>query len=101
MPPAEAWGVATFYGLLATAPRPRRVLHVCDDIACRTSGARAVLAALEARSAPPITAPVGHEVSVGDATWLPSPCLGLCDEVPAALLTVGGAAPASSGSWAR
>src|SRR5690348_8099041 len=37
--PAEAWGVATFYSLLATTPRPRRVLHVCDDIACRCKGA--------------------------------------------------------------
>ena len=24
VPPAEAWGVATFYALLATSPRPRR-----------------------------------------------------------------------------
>src|SRR4029077_6880336 len=34
VPPAEAWGVATFYALLATEPRPARVVHVCDDIAC-------------------------------------------------------------------
>lgn len=38
VPPAEAWGVATFYALLATSPRPKRVLHVCDDIACRARG---------------------------------------------------------------
>ena len=35
VPPADAWGVATFYALLATSPRPRRVVHVCDDIACK------------------------------------------------------------------
>src|SRR5262245_7295688 len=47
VPPAEAWSVATFYALLATAPRPRRVLHVCDDIACRTRGALRIIDDLE------------------------------------------------------
>ena len=42
VPPAEAWGVATFYALLATAPRPKRVVHVCDDIACRMRGGRSI-----------------------------------------------------------
>ena len=40
VPPADAWGVATFYALLSTTPRPRRVLHVCDDIACRARAPR-------------------------------------------------------------
>ncbi|HKQ97994.1 MAG TPA: NAD(P)H-dependent oxidoreductase subunit E, partial [Candidatus Polarisedimenticolia bacterium] len=35
VPPAEAYGVATFYALLAVQPRPPRVAHLCDDIACR------------------------------------------------------------------
>jgi NADH-quinone oxidoreductase subunit F len=39
VPPAEAYGVATFYALLPTVPRPPRVVHVCDDIACRVKGA--------------------------------------------------------------
>ena len=34
VPPADAYGVATFYALLSTVPRPRRVLLVCDDIGC-------------------------------------------------------------------
>src|SRR3989337_310039 len=34
VPPADAWGVATFYALLATSPQPKRVVHVCDDIGC-------------------------------------------------------------------
>ena len=38
-PPAEAYGVATFYALFATNPRPPVVAHVCDDIACRLAGA--------------------------------------------------------------
>ena len=35
VPPAEAYGVASFYALLPTTPRPPIVAHVCDDIACR------------------------------------------------------------------
>jgi NADH-quinone oxidoreductase subunit F len=94
--PAEVWGVATFYALLATTPRPRRVLHVCDDIACRTSGAKAVIDGLE-RAAGPAHHPEhnGHPVEIPEdgAIWLRSPCLGLCDQAPAALLTVAGDKP--------
>jgi len=46
VPPAEAYGVATFYALLATTPRPRRILHVCDDIACQCRGATEMIAEL-------------------------------------------------------
>jgi NADH-quinone oxidoreductase subunit F len=77
VPPAEAYGVATFYALLSTTPRPKRVVHVCDDIACRCKGAVEVCAALEKTEG-----------------WHRSPCLGLCDQAPAALLTVAGPAPA-------
>ena len=65
VPPAEAWGVATFYAMLATAPRPRRVLHVCDDIACRAKGAANLCAALERKAGSPIThEPDGDHVAL-------------------------------------
>ncbi len=79
VPPAEAYGVVTFYALLSTTPRPKRVLHLCDDIACRCKGAEALCAELERTK--------------GDTLVLRSPCLGLCDQAPAALLTVAGAEP--------
>ena len=44
VPPAEAYGVATFYALFRTEPRPPRVVHVCDDIACRCRGAERAVA---------------------------------------------------------
>src|SRR5690606_17023052 len=93
VPPAEAWGVATFYGLFSTAPRPGRVLHVCDDIACRARGALDVVAALERECGPAHHAPTQDAVVPADAGWLTSPCLGLCDQAPAVLLTVAGARP--------
>ena len=46
IPPAEAYGVATFYALFSTEPQPPTVLHVCDDIACKTCGADGLCATL-------------------------------------------------------
>jgi|HubBroStandDraft_6_1064221.scaffolds.fasta_scaffold134295_1 NADH-quinone oxidoreductase subunit F len=96
VPPAEAYGVATFYALLATTPRPRRVLHVCDDIACQCRGANEMIAELERTVGAPLShGPHGdHVVLDPDATaWIRSPCLGLCDQAPAALLQVAGEHP--------
>ena len=89
IPPAEAYGVASFYALLALEPRPGRVLHVCDDIACRCSGANELCAELERTAGPPGNG--GRPPN--DAIWLRSPCLGLCERAPAAFLTVAGPAP--------
>ena len=89
VPPADAWGVATFYALLATTPRPKRVLHVCDDIACRCKGAAELCAALE-REVGPALAHAPHDAHItiakGATQWMRSPCLGLCDRAPAAFL---------------
>ncbi|HTE46107.1 MAG TPA: NAD(P)H-dependent oxidoreductase subunit E, partial [Gemmatimonadaceae bacterium] len=89
VPPADAWGVATFYALLSTTPRAPRVLHVCDDIACRCKGAMEVIDGLE-RSVGPAHGhgPSGDhaEVDPNATVWMRSPCLGLCDQAPACLL---------------
>ncbi len=93
VPPADAWGVATFYAMLATTPRPRRVVHVCDDIACRAKGAVKLCAALEKKNGAPIThEPEGDHVPLDSnkAAWMHSPCLGLCDVAPAALMVEAG-----------
>jgi NADH-quinone oxidoreductase subunit F len=69
VPPADAYGVASFYALIALEERPADVLHVCDDLACRLAGANV---------------PEGAH---------PSPCLGLCERAPAALRTIAGEQP--------
>ncbi len=86
VPPAELWGVVSFYHLLATTPRPPVVAHVCDDIACRSKGGEALCEALERTLGPPGTARDG-------ATWMRSPCLGQCERAPAALVTAAGEPP--------
>jgi NADH-quinone oxidoreductase subunit F len=91
VPPAEAYGVATFYAMFSTVPRPPTVLHVCDDIACAGRGAASVCDALESACGP-----AGSWSSDGRATWLRSPCLGLCDRAPAALVCVAGDDPVES-----
>jgi NADH-quinone oxidoreductase subunit F len=86
VPPAEAWGVLTFYHLFATDPRPPVVAHVCDDIACRALGAEALCADLAARLGPAGTPRDG-------ATWMRSPCLGQCERGPAVLVVRAGETP--------
>ncbi|MER7402681.1 NADH-ubiquinone oxidoreductase-F iron-sulfur binding region domain-containing protein [Streptomyces sp. NPDC000070] len=74
VPPAEAYGVATFYAMFSVKPRPATVLHMCTDLACAAAGAPELCAGIEARLG------VGSGVAVER-----SPCLGLCERAPAAL----------------
>jgi len=93
VPPADAWGVATFYALFSTTPRPKRVLHVCDDIACKCRGANELIALVEKQLGPEHHAPTGDHVQVAEFAWVRSPCLGMCEQAPAALLQEFGAEP--------
>ena len=77
--PATAFGVASFYAMFSTTPRPPVVAYVCDDVPCRLAGAVERIAALRSAIGPPGT-------PRNDAVWEPSPCLGLCDFAPAALV---------------
>jgi NADH-quinone oxidoreductase subunit F len=70
--PAEIFGVITFYGLFATSQRPTRQVHVCVDLACRANTDFSPPGALTA-----------HE----------SPCLGMCEQAPAALVVDVGPEP--------
>ena len=88
VPPAIGYGVATFYALLATTPRPPAVAHVCDDICCRLAGAEAVIGDVTRA-----LGPAGSPARDGRMTWLRSPCLGLCERAPAAMVTVAGEHP--------
>lgn len=81
IPPAETYGVASFYALFSTTPQPPNVLHVCDDIACKTRGADALCATLKAQFGE-----ANSPSSDGKWTWKHSPCLGLCERAPAVLL---------------
>src|SRR5690606_7394075 len=65
VPPAEVYGVASFYALVSTEPRPPIVAHVCSVVAC------------------------GHDLRavLGDGGGVvQSPCLGQCDRRPAVFI---------------
>ncbi len=89
VPPAEAYGVASFYALLYLKPTPPNVAHVCDDLACRINGALDLCREVEAR-----LGPAGEPAADGASTWKRSPCLGLCELAPAALVLRAGENPA-------
>lgn len=86
--PAEVFGVASFYGMFSLDPQPPAVAHVCDDIACLARGAEETCAKLESR-----LGPAGKPCLGGRATWHRSPCLGLCERGPAALVSSAGQTP--------
>ncbi len=88
VPPAEAYGVATFYALLATTPTPPVVAHVCDDISCRLAGSERFCSELETA-----LGPASEPALDGRVTWVRAPCLGRCERGPVALFTVAGEAP--------
>jgi NADH-quinone oxidoreductase subunit F len=77
--PAVAFGVASFYAMFSTTPRPPTVAYVCDDVPCRLAGAVDGIALIRAH----LGAPGSPR---DDAVWEASPCLGLCDFAPAALV---------------
>ena len=71
VPPAEAYGVATFYHLFThEPPSATDTVHVCDDVACRLFGAVDLIDDLRAE---------GHHVKA-------SPCLGQCERGPAIMV---------------
>lgn len=82
IPPAEAYGVVTFYHLYSATQQPASVAHVCDDIACRIRGAEAICLQLERTLGPE-----------GKGGWKRSPCLGRCEQAPAALVLNSGESP--------
>jgi NADH-quinone oxidoreductase subunit F len=88
LPPAEIHGVASFYAMFSLAPRAPVVAHVCDDIACLAHGAGQLCAQMENALGPP-----GSSNAGGRVTWLRSPCLGLCERAPAALISAAGDTP--------
>jgi NADH-quinone oxidoreductase subunit F len=88
IPPAEAYGVATFYALFSLEPQPPVVAHVCTDVACIARGSAELVADLERT-----VGPEGEHPGNGQAIWLESPCLGVCERAPAVMVTEAGDVP--------
>ena len=100
VPLSEIHGVIEFYTMLFNRPAGRQVVRVCTSPICDQAGGHAALrAACRHFGAEP------GEVTP-DGEWMveESPCLGLCDHAPAALVgetPVGGIDRSSPARWIR
>ena len=90
VPPAVAYGVASFYALFRTSLSPTTIVHVCDDLACRVNGAEQACEQMERRFGAQ-GEPTGFNGT--GVTWQRSPCLGQCDRGSAAMIQQAGKHP--------
>lgn len=86
VPEADIFGVIGFYTLFHDSPTGRRIIRVCSDPSCALAGADAILRELCERLAIPADATTAD----GEYTVEHSPCLGMCDYAPAALVSARG-----------
>ncbi len=68
LPTADVYGVASFYAMLPTDGRTQ--VRVCNDVLCHLAGSQHLMADLRANG-------------LDAVSW---PCLGRCDQAPAALV---------------
>ena len=87
LPPPKPWR-CRFLRALFNDSSARVVIHVCDDLACLVRGAPAICEQLGRRLGPAGAAKPSEKL-----TWLRSPCLGLCERAPAALVSAAGRKP--------
>ena len=82
VPLADVHGVIEFYSLFYNEPTSKRVIRVCTDVACGMKGADGILHHLcEHHGLEP-----GQTKPDLSLTIEASPCLGLCEHAPAALV---------------
>lgn len=86
IPEADIFGVIGFYSLFHDQPTGRRIIRVCADPACALADADALLHETCAR----LGIQTGETTLDGEYTVEHSPCLGLCDVAPAALVSARG-----------
>ena len=86
VPEADIYGVIGFYTLFHDEPTGRRIIRVCADPTCALAGADAVLHEVCQR----LGIHEGETTADGEYTVEHSPCLGLCDYAPAALVSARG-----------
>jgi NADH:ubiquinone oxidoreductase subunit F (NADH-binding)/NADH:ubiquinone oxidoreductase subunit E len=87
IPPANIYGVASFYSMLNLNEKVENVIRVCDGPVCWLCGAGEARQAIE-------------EAFTGQPDWRVerTSCLGLCDRAPAMLVNEQQAGPFTSGS---
>ncbi len=75
-------GVASFYSFLSLEPKGRVTIRLCDDIIDRHAGFAAVLRVFEEE----LGIGLGQTSGDGAVSLDATPCIGLCDQAPAAMV---------------
>ncbi len=75
-------GVASFYAFFSSEPKGRVTIRLCDDIIDRFAGLGEVAAAFEKA----LSIKVGETTDDGAFSLEYTPCIGLCDQAPAAMI---------------
>ncbi len=78
----EVESVVSFYAFLSDQPKGKVVVRVCTDVIDRLQGADDVLEAFSSA----LGTPVGGTTTDGRITLETTPCIGMCDQAPAALI---------------
>ena len=78
----EVEGVASFYSFLSLTPKGRVTIRLCDDIVDRFSGLEEVAGVFEEV----LGIRLGETSSDGAFSLEYTPCIGMCDQAPAAMV---------------
>ncbi len=78
----EVEGVVTFYAFFFTRPQGRFIVRLCEDIIDRHAGMGAIQAAFEKT----LGITTGETSKDGLFSLQLTPCIGMCDQAPAALI---------------
>lgn len=75
-------GVASFYSFLSLTPKGRITIRLCDDITDRFAGLAEIVAVFEAE----LGIKFGETTQDGMFSLEYTPCIGMCDQAPAAMI---------------
>ena len=78
----EVESCASFYAFLSTKPQGKVVIRLCNDVVDRMAGMEAIATTLEQE----LGIHFGQTTADGRFTLAYTPCIGLCDQAPAALI---------------
>lgn len=78
----EVESVVSFYAFLSKKPKGRVVIRLCNDIVDKMSGSEVVAEAFEKE----LGIKFGQTTPDGKITLEYAPCIGMCDQAPAALI---------------
>jgi NADH-quinone oxidoreductase E subunit len=82
LPPADLYGVATFYDQFMMKPQGRHIIRLCTNVACNILGAEDLLGSLSRK----LGVGKGATTADGRFTLLDVECIGACGKGPAMMV---------------